>query len=68
MGVKIESEKKQRVLSKDLVSTETRAEAAPFTFSLKRGGLEVKATPMAYIPYLPAKVFELLDQHARYEH
>ena len=31
------SEKKQRLLSKELVSTDIRAKAAPFTFALKKG-------------------------------
>lgn len=43
------SEKKQRLLSKELISVEVVAESAPFTFSL------------------PDKIFELLDQHARYQ-
>ena len=61
------SEKKQRVLSKQLISTEIAAEIAPFTHDLKKrgGGEEVRPSAMAYIPYLPDKVFELLEQHAR---
>lgn len=47
--------------------TEIKAEVAPFTFGLKRGGEEVKPAAMAYIPYLPDKVFELLEQLARLE-
>ena len=67
-GVRIASEKKQRLLSKELVSTDIIAEAAPFTFALKRGGEEVRASAMAYVPSLPDKVIELLEQHARFEH
>ena len=66
-GVRIASEKKQRLLSKQLITTEIKAQAAPFTFPLKGGGEEVKLSPMAYIPHLADKVFELLDQHARFE-
>lgn len=65
MGIKIASEKKQRLLSKELIPTEIKAEVAPFTYGLKRGGEEVKPSPMVYIPYLPDKVFELLEQLAR---
>ena len=61
------SEKKQRLLSKELISVEVVAEAAPFTFSLKGGGEEVKASGIAYISYLADKIFELLDQHSRYQ-
>ena len=65
-GVLIASEK---LLSKELVSTDIISEAAPFTFALKRGGEEVQASAMAYVvPSLPDKVIELLEQHARFEH
>ena len=64
-GIKIASEKKQRLLSKELVTTEITAEMAPFTHALKSGGEEVRPDAMAYVPYLPEKVFELLEQHAR---
>ena len=66
-GVHIASEKKQRLLSKELVTTDILAEAAPFTFPLKRGGEEVRASAMAHIPSLLNKVLELLEQYARFE-
>lgn len=65
-GVKIASEKKQRLLSQQLITTEIVAEIAPFTRSLKDGGEEVKNDAMAYTPSLPDKIFELLEQHDRY--
>ena len=60
-GVHIASEKKQRLLSKELVTTDILAEATPFTFPLKRGGEEVRASAMAHIPSLLNKVLELLE-------
>jgi len=62
----IASEEKQRRLSVELATTEVMAEAAPFSFSMKNGGEEVRPSPHAYIPHLAAKVMELLDQNARY--
>lgn len=64
-GVKIESEKRQRQLSKQLISTVVEADVAPFTFALKNGGEEVRPAAMACVPYLPDKIFELLDELAR---
>ncbi len=61
-GVKVASEKDQRALSKELVKTEIVAEIAPFTHTIKSGGEEVKPAAMAYVPHLPSKIFELLDQ------
>lgn len=63
-GIRIGSEKQQRRLSKEIVSVEIQAETAPFTFSLKRGGEEVRASAIAYLPCLKDKV---TDQHSRYE-
>lgn len=65
-GIKIASEKRQRALSKELITVDIQAEVSPFTFSLKNGGEEVRASAIAYIPYLQDKIFELLDQYSRY--
>ncbi len=59
------SVRKLRSNSKDLISTEILAEAAPFSFPLKNGGKEIKPAPMAYNPHLVAKVEELLEQIKR---
>ena len=64
-GVHIASEKRQRVISKESVTTDILAEAAPFTFPLKRGGEKVRASAMARIPSLLNKVLELLEQFAK---
>jgi len=39
--VEIESERKQRMVCDTLVTTEIVAEAAPFSFALKRGEEEI---------------------------
>lgn len=59
------SEKRQRVLSKQLVTTEIVGEIAPFTHALKGGGEEIKSSATAYVPLLREKISELLDQYAR---
>lgn len=60
------SEKKQRLLSKQLITTEVISEILPFTYNLKKGGgEEVKPSAIAYVPYLPDKIFELLEQYSR---
>lgn len=64
--MKIASEKQQRILSRELISVDIATEVAPFTFKLKQGGEGVKPNAMAYLPYLPDKIFELLEQHSRY--
>jgi hypothetical protein len=64
-GVKVASEKQQRALSKELVTTEVVGEIAPFTHSIKGGGEEVKKSAMVYIPNLQDKIKEILEQLAR---
>ena len=63
-GIKVASEKKQRALSKELITVDIKAEVSPFTFALKNGGEEIKASAIAYLPYLSDKIFELLDQYS----
>ena len=58
------SEKKQRCLSKDLITTRITAEVTSFTHALKRGGEELKPDAVAYIPSLPDKVW--ISKLARY--
>ena len=57
--------KKQSLLSNELVTTDIPAEAAPFTFPLKRSGEEMRVSAMTHIPSLLNKVLELLEQYAR---
>ena len=66
--MRVASEAQQRRLSKELITTETHSEIAPFTHALTgSGGEEVKPSAMAHLPNLAAKIFEVLDQHARLE-
>lgn len=60
------SEKEQRKLSKQLITTEITGHTAPFTHALKSGGEEVKEEAMAYIPMVEEKLIELLEQRRRY--
>lgn len=57
----VSSERRLRHRANTLVGENLEAEEVPFTFSLKSGGEEIRAAPMAYVPDLLAKVFELLD-------
>ena len=56
-------ESKQSVLAKELVGDNLVAEAAPFSFTLKSGGEEIRGAPLAYCPDLVGKVLQL----AKYE-
>ena len=65
LGIKVVSEKKQRAVSKQLITTQIVGEIAPFTRAVKGGGEEIRRSAMIYVPYLPEKVTELLEQYAR---
>ena len=58
------SEKKQRELSNELITTEIAAELAPFTHKGPGhgSGEVVKPCAMAYVPNLTTKITELLEQ------
>lgn len=38
-------------------------EPAPMTFALKKGGEEIRATPLGYVTHIESKVLQLLDQN-----
>ena len=59
----IASERKLRKRSKEVVTDNLKAEGVPFTFSLKSGGEEIRAAPLAYIPDLKEKIFQMLDKN-----
>ena len=61
-GISLASEKQQRKHAQEIVGDNVQAETVPFTFPFKSGGEEIRAAPMAYIPLLETKVFELLDE------
>ena len=58
----IASERRLRKRSKEVVTDNLQAEGVPFTFSLKSGGEEIRAAPLAFIPDLKAKIFQMLDK------
>ncbi len=64
-GVTMGSERKMRKVATEMVGTNLLSEAAPFSFSLKRGGEEIRAVPLVYVPDLGAKVFQLLEQNEK---
>ena len=66
LGVNIASENKQRCLAKkQLEATNVVAEAAPFSFPLKRGE-EMRPAALAYVNKLTSLVYHLLDENDRY--
>ena len=65
-GVSIASERKMRVRAKELVGDHLVAEKAPFSFSLKEGGEEIRVAPYVYVASLWDKVSSMLDQLDRY--
>ncbi len=65
-GITMGSERKMRKAAAEMVGTNLSSEAAPFSFSLKRGGEEIRAAPMVYVPDLGAKVLQLLEQNERW--
>ena len=58
------SEKRQRKLFQELITTEVTAELAPFTHKSPGhgNGEVVKPSAMAYVPNLTTKITELLEQ------
>ena len=65
-GVSLSSEKKQRVVAREIIGENLEAEAVPFTFSLKRGGEEIRAAALCYVPELLDKVVSLLEENDKY--
>ena len=65
--IDLAAEAKERSLAKELVGPNLTSETVAMTFSLDGGGEELRKTPMAYVPDLPAKVKQLLDQNDRYK-
>lgn len=65
-GVQLASEKKVRALSNDMVGDNLVAEEVPLSQPL-RLGLDLVLAPLVYVPDLVGKVFQMLDQNARYQ-
>ena len=60
--VSIASERRMRVRAKELVGDHLIAEKAPFSFTLKEGGEEIRLAPYIYVVSLWDKVSSMLDQ------
>ena len=54
-----------RVKAKELVGDHLVAERAPFSFTLKEGGEEIRSATYVYVACLWDKVRSMLDQHER---
>ena len=64
-NISLGPENKARSLASDLVGPNLASELVAFTFSVDGGGDEVRKAPMAYVPDLPAKIMQLLEQNDR---
>ena len=65
-GIIIPSERKLWKLSQELLVDDLESELAPFSFSLKYGGEDLRPAPLVYVADLVAFILHLLDQNARY--
>lgn len=63
--ISLGTEGKERSLAYELIGPNLASESVAFTFSLDGGGEELRKAPIAYVPDLPAKVRQLLDQNDR---
>lgn len=59
------SERSVRMLSEEMVGENLAAEEVLLSQPL-RLGVDLKLSPMVYIPDLVQKIFQLLEQNARY--
>jgi hypothetical protein len=66
-GVSLSSEKRQRVVAKRIIGDNLEAEAVPFSFPLKKGGEEIRAAALCFVPELLDKVVDLLEDNDRYK-
>ena len=66
-GVKLASEHSMRVLSQRLIGENLAGEEVPLSQPL-RLGVDVRLSPLVYIPDIVAKITQLLDQNSRYNY
>ena len=64
-GIKLASEQRMRMLSKEMISDNLTAEEVPLSQPL-RLGVDLRLAPLVYIHDLPAKIMHLLEQNDRY--
>ena len=65
-GVHLASEKRQRLVAKEVVGDNLEAEMAPFCYSQPCSEDVIRVAAYAYAPNLIQKVTELLDENERY--
>ena len=63
LNVSLASEAKQRVLAKKIVGDNITAGKGAFTFSMDKGGEEIKEVPFVYRPNLIATVSDYVEKH-----
>ena len=64
-GVSIASERQMRDEAKELIGDHLVGEGAPFSFTVKEGGEEIRPSPYVYVTSLWEKVKSMLDQNER---
>lgn len=65
-GVSIASEQKQcSVLQAQLSDMVILGESVPFSFKMKRGGMELRPAPFAFVSNLKSTLFHLLEEKQR---
>jgi len=62
-GVVIASEGKMRAEAGRLIGDNLAAEIAPFSFSSKESGIEIKPAPFVFVPHLWNKVLWMLEEN-----
>lgn len=60
LSISVSSEKQQRAMAKGIVGDNLVAERGAFTFSLEKGGEEIRDVPFVYCPNLIAKMADLI--------
>ena len=52
-------------ISREMIRGNPKGEIAPFSFSLKSGGEEIRGAALVNVPNLVEKVFQLRDENAK---
>ncbi len=62
-NVSLASERKQRILAKDLVGDNFKVESVPFSFNVD--GRVIKEAPFVYVPNLIRKISDVVASHEK---
>ena len=65
--VSLASERKLRMLAKEVTGDNLTSEEAVFSFPLDGGGEEIRVAPFVYVPNLITKVTDRLQENERYD-